>query len=266
MSDDDDSNDDTNMFAGGKDKTSIDESRWDSDKLTHMIKQGGSTGRFRSKISKQFQDFDGSKRFTKFSKRRKSLPSGSSNEEHHPIALIPRGPLICSNTDNLKNWLPSASTQNETTNKPTIKPSEQNTSKSDNDEKNEERLDSDEVFCTSKSLTTRPRNLTIGHLPESLNYDMNIIKTAFYNSTPPVNKINRFNEDPNNLMANLNLKKDARRIGSDSCYNDFVGFFHLDDDIVDESSTEDEKFSIMKRLIEEKNVSVFEFSLCEWLN
>jgi hypothetical protein len=45
------------------------------------------------------------RRYKKFSKRRKSLPSqGSSNEEPHPVTLIPRGPLICSNNEN--NWLP----------------------------------------------------------------------------------------------------------------------------------------------------------------
>ena len=45
------------------------------------------------------------RRYKKFSKRRKSLPSqGSSNEEPHPVTLIPRGPLICSNSEN--NWLP----------------------------------------------------------------------------------------------------------------------------------------------------------------
>jgi hypothetical protein len=45
------------------------------------------------------------KRYKKFSKRRKSLPSqGSSNEEPHTVTLIPRGPLICSNNEN--NWLP----------------------------------------------------------------------------------------------------------------------------------------------------------------
>ena len=45
------------------------------------------------------------RRYKKFSKRRKSLPSqGSSNEEPHVVTLIPRGPLICSNSEN--NWLP----------------------------------------------------------------------------------------------------------------------------------------------------------------
>lgn len=42
-------------------------------------------------------------------KRRKSLPSQvSSNDEPHTsvITLIPRGPLICSNSENLESWLP----------------------------------------------------------------------------------------------------------------------------------------------------------------
>lgn len=40
-------------------------------------------------------------------KRRKSLPSQCSlTVEPHSVTLIPRGPLICSNSENLENWLP----------------------------------------------------------------------------------------------------------------------------------------------------------------
>jgi hypothetical protein len=40
-------------------------------------------------------------------KRRKSLPSQcSTNDEPHTVTLIPRGPLICSNLENLESWLP----------------------------------------------------------------------------------------------------------------------------------------------------------------
>ncbi len=40
-------------------------------------------------------------------KRRKSLPSHKSyNTSSNTVTLIPRGPLICSNNENIENWLP----------------------------------------------------------------------------------------------------------------------------------------------------------------
>ena len=46
------------------------------------------------------------RRRKKSPKRRKSLPSQcSSNEEPHPVTLIPRGPLICSNSESSESWL-----------------------------------------------------------------------------------------------------------------------------------------------------------------
>ena len=47
------------------------------------------------------------RRHKKSPKRRKSLPpQSSSNDEPHLVTLIPRGPLICSNSENLESWLP----------------------------------------------------------------------------------------------------------------------------------------------------------------
>jgi hypothetical protein len=84
------------------------------------------------------------RRYKKSPKRRKSLPSQCSNsEEPHPVSvgiqLIPRGPLICSNNENLDGWLPvperlifsnanNSSSQNETNNnsKAKINPQSQN--------------------------------------------------------------------------------------------------------------------------------------------
>ena len=67
-------------------------------------------------------------------KRRKSLPSQCSLivEPHSSVTLIPRGPLICSNSENLENWLPGRlflhSTSSNASNFPTANTSSNNTS------------------------------------------------------------------------------------------------------------------------------------------
>lgn len=56
--------------------------------------------------------------YKKTPKRRKSLPSqcSSSDEVHPSVPLIPRGPLICYNSESLDNWLPDRSIFNQACN------------------------------------------------------------------------------------------------------------------------------------------------------
>ncbi len=215
--------------------------------LRNIRKNVESNDRFRVKTSKNFQDSDCQKRYTKFSKRRKSLPSGtSSNRELQPITLIPRGPLICSNAETFKNWPIDSSPRTEIATKSV----EIVDSNSELNEKNtDEVFDKIEVKTQISNLKNRTRHLTISHFPDSLNYDVNIIKTNVYNGAP-LSKKNR-----NLSRQSTHLSEDAKKhTRLDLCSNDFVGYFNMNNEITDRSTEDDNKRGILMKLIETENV------------
>jgi hypothetical protein len=83
-----------------------------SNKSSSYHKSEQSSGTLSSTTSRRNRDLSNNygNNSKKLPKRRKSLPSQYSIADEqpisNPISLIPRGPLICSNMDNLDNWLP----------------------------------------------------------------------------------------------------------------------------------------------------------------
>ncbi len=82
-----------------------------SNKSSSYHKSEQSSGTLSSTTSRRNRDLSNNYNSNKkMPKRRKSLPSQYSIADEqpisNPISLIPRGPLICSNMDNLDNWLP----------------------------------------------------------------------------------------------------------------------------------------------------------------
>lgn len=163
------------------------------------------------------------RRYKKFSKRRKSLPSqGSSNEEPHPVTLIPRGPLICSNSESLNSWLPdkfagSLNTTNTSNlssvssnlNNPDYEMSCNTSFNSGNNNSNIIRhtsntktstLSNQDSYLKCPNITvdshspttiakviTKPKNRNNttfrSKIPSTVDYDVNIIKTTIYNTS-----------------------------------------------------------------------------------
>lgn len=98
--------------------TLIDNNDWNFDEMSKSTRSSTLTNRNDSSPSvSQSQRANRHRPYKKPPKRRKSLPSQcSATEEPHPsVTLIPRGPLICSNSENLESWLPERLFLNQTT-------------------------------------------------------------------------------------------------------------------------------------------------------
>lgn len=176
------------------------------------------------------------RRNKKISKRRKSLPSqGSSNEETHQAPLIPRGPLICSNSEHFGNWLPDKLSNTQT-----------------------------HVVSTS-SNTTSSVNATEFN-PKLSNTSSPIKKSnADLTKKESLSNLSTINNESEKDIEPLSRKKQCklyRIVDSDYFLSEYIDDYNLDDEILDTTfSSNDDESLILKRLKElenEKNLLVQE--------
>jgi hypothetical protein len=183
----------------------------------------------------------GRRRNKKLSKRRKSLPSqGSSNEETHQAPLIPRGPLICSNSEHFGNWLP-------------------------------DKLSNNQVHITSITSTTTTTTNAMTNTTEfnpKLSNTSSPIKKPKADSTNKDNNLNNLSTISNECERDIEpISKQKhcklyRIVDSDYFLSEYIDDYNLDDEILDTTfSSNDDESSILKRLKElenEKNLLVQE--------
>lgn len=186
----------------------------------------------------------------KISKRRKSLPSqGSSNEDSHPVTmLIPRGPLICYNSENFGSWLPDYS----------LKTSQNRTQSIANTpvtiSKNKTHLMEDDEECMSLPTVNRGHSSPIPfssaksgecaagsepaaalcsiYSPSVSNYDVNIVKTSVYSTS---NASEKHGKD-----VKAKKKGGGSRKSSDFMLNEYIDDYRLDDELNDSSLSSNE--------------------------